>query len=826
MQQLFLFIYQHEYYCRSFNNHLNLKAEGMLNSPKAFWLLTVILPVLKSLENEHVDMNIKKKLIAIALSLAIIPLVIAIALLENTASNVATLALEEAAKRQLISVRDTKKSQIEDYFRAIRSQVITFSNDRMIINAMRGFRAAYNKVSEDANIDFMRKELGKYYNNEFGKEYEKLNNGRNVNTSELLSRLDAESIALQYHYIQNNPNALGSKHKQNAGQDNSQYDKIHKQFHPHIRQFLEEFEYYDIFLVDSLSGDVIYSVFKELDFTTSLINGPYANTGIGEVFRAVNDLSVNDVSLIDFKPYTPSYEGAASFIASPIFNGDERIGVLIFQMPIGRINQIMTSDGKWTEVGLGSSGETYLVGPDFKARSVSRFLLEDKAGYIQLMKELGLNEQTLAEMNVKQTNIGLQKIETQGTKAALSGKTDYEIFPDYRDINVLSAYTPLKIPGLNWVLMSEIDEGEAFKPILTLNNQILSSAAILFIVIATISTLIGLYIANNIARPITKFSHIMREIETNNDLSLRSPFKSSDEVGLMTNSFNKMLEKFESLIKQINSSSTQLATAAEEVSSVAEDSSKNILQQRSDTDMVATAMHEMTSTVQEVAKSAESAASAANVAESEAHKGKSIVHTTAQTIGTLANEVENVGNLIKQLESDSDNIGSVLDVIKGIAEQTNLLALNAAIEAARAGEQGRGFAVVADEVRTLASRTQESTKEIEEMISKLQAGTKNAVNAMEKGQEQAQVGVAQATEAATSLDAITLAVNTINEMNTQIASAAEEQNAVANEMDHNIVNISQSADQTATGAEQTTVASNELAKLASNLHLLVSQFKI
>ena len=771
-------------------------------------------------------MNIKKKLIIIASSLAIVPLVIAIAVLENVASSDAAAALEDAAKHQLISIRDTKKTQIEDYFKTIRGQILTLSSSRMIVNAAREFKTSYNSVAEGADINDMRNELAKYYSNEFGKEYAKLNNGKNADVKSYLAKLDNESVALQYHYIQKNKNPLGNKHKLTNANDGSSYSRIHNQYHPPIRQFLEEFEYYDVFIADSESGDIIYSVYKELDFTTSLKDGAYANSGIGQAFKAANSMGRNGVSLIDFEPYTPSYEGAASFIASPIYDGNEKVAVLIFQMPIGRINQIMTSNEKWKDIGLGDSGETYLVGKDTKARSMSRFLVEDKKGFIDLMKQVGASSDLLAQMDAKETNIGLQSIETQGTKAALSGKTGYEIFNDYRDVSVLSAYTPVKIPGLNWVLMSEIDEAEAFESVTVLENHILTTSIILFVIIASIATAIGIFFANSITKPITKLSNIMNSVEENSDLTIRSPIDSKDEVGMMSTSFNKMLEKFEALVQQIGSSSSQLAAASEEVSSVAQESTNGIMQQRSETDMVATAMNEMAATVQEVASSAESAAGSAHSANNEAQSGSAIVESTAKAIAQLAIDVTEASSVIHQLESDSEDIGSILDVIKNIAEQTNLLALNAAIEAARAGEQGRGFAVVADEVRTLASRTQESTKEIEDMISKLQTGAKHAVEVMEKGRTQAETGETQAKEASESLQAITRAVSTINEMNTHIASSAEEQSSVAEEMNRNIVNISQLADQTATGSEQTTTAANELAQLASDLQQLIGQFKI
>jgi methyl-accepting chemotaxis protein len=251
-----------------------------------------------------------------------------------------------------------------------------------------------------------------------------------------------------------------------------------------------------------------------------------------------------------------------------------------------------------------------------------------------------------------------------------------------------------------------------------------------------------------------------------------------------------------------------------------------IQEQKGETNQVAAAANEMSSTVHEVARNAAEAAEATRQAEGSVARGKDVVQRAVDTITRLAEDVEQATRVIQALQRESEGIGTVLDVIRGVAEQTNLLALNAAIEAARAGETGRGFAVVADEVRTLASRTQQSTSEIQAMISRLQSGAGNAVKVMEAGCTQARSGAEQAAEAGRSFEAIAVSVGRVTDMTAQIASAAEEQSAVAEDISQNVVRISQGTDKTATGAEQTAAASQELARLAVRLQATVGQFRV
>jgi methyl-accepting chemotaxis protein len=347
------------------------------------------------------------------------------------------------------------------------------------------------------------------------------------------------------------------------------------------------------------------------------------------------------------------------------------------------------------------------------------------------------------------------------------------------------------------------------------------------------SIVIGAFISIILAYlTINEITHGVNKVETtakqlaDGQLLARVDYKNKDEIGHIATAFNQMAERFHDAINQVKDSTVQLAAAAEETSTVTTQTTAGINQQLTETSQVATAINEMNATVQEVARNAVDAASAAKEADSTFVEGREVIDNVIEGIGDLAKEVEQAAVVIQQLEQESRNIGSVLDVIKSIAEQTNLLALNAAIEAARAGEQGRGFAVVADEVRTLAGRTQDSTSEIEEMISKLQSGADNAVKVMSTGKEMTQVGVEQAASAGKAMQKINEAVARISEMNTQIASAAEEQSSVTEEINRSIISINQVSEQSAAGAQQTATASNDLARLAEQLKGLVERFRV
>ncbi|MBF8755403.1 methyl-accepting chemotaxis protein [Pseudomonas guariconensis] len=345
------------------------------------------------------------------------------------------------------------------------------------------------------------------------------------------------------------------------------------------------------------------------------------------------------------------------------------------------------------------------------------------------------------------------------------------------------------------------------------------------LVTATVLTLLCAFLlTRSIVKPIDEALKAAEQV-ADGDLTQVIRAEGSDEAARLLHAMARMQEKLRDTLQLIAGSATQLASAAEELNCVTDESARSLQQQNNEIEQAATAVTEMTSAVEEVARNAVSTSEASSEASRSAGDGRDLVLETVGAIERMSSDVQATATLVTRLASQSRDIGKVLDVIRGLADQTNLLALNAAIEAARAGEAGRGFAVVADEVRALAYRTQQSTSEIERMIASIQGGTEEAVTSMRTSTERAESTLNIARGAGLALDSIASAVSQINERNLVIASAAEEQAQVAREVDRNLVNINDLSVQSATGAHQTSVASADLSRLAVDLNGLVARFR-
>lgn len=776
-------------------------------------------------------MKINTKMIISGGFLTVIPVIISGLLLANIAIDKGRLTIEEDAKQSLTAIRDITALEITHYIENIEQQAASMSENLMVIEAMQGFAKSFTEHAntfDDVNIDAQKAHLKQYYSEHFNREFVSLNDGVSAPIDTLMSNLDNHSISLQYDFISHNKNPLGDKHLLNTPEHSSPYSENHEKYHPIFRRFIERFGFYDLFLVDHDTGKVIYSVFKELDYATSLIDGPYANSGIGQAFTmADTSTDKNFYGLTDFAPYLPSYNAPASFIATPIYAQDKKIGVLILQMPISKINAIMTHEEKWKETGLGTSGESYLVGPDFTMRSDGRLILEDKPAYLSLMDELALDKSTIAIMDAKNTTIGLQTVDTKGTKAALNGEQGFDIFPDYRGVNVLSAYKPLNIAGLNWALMSEITEEEAFTPVTVLRESITHTVIVIFLFALAIGPFLGWLLASTVVKPIKKLTETIHNMANGEgDLTLRVNADGNSELDELGRWLNTFVDHLDETFSTLIASAMRLVPMSEDlsegntvVSRITNEQNEQIKTVESRLDLAKESTLRVHKATSEIETNSQNGVKVV-------HEGLAMFTKTQQQMNELETIISSTTTSIDQLKNDNDKIVGVISVINSIADQTNLLALNAAIEAARAGEAGRGFAVVADEVRALASRTSEATLEVSGMIDTIKDGTNIVVEAMHRGQKSTVECSTQVSEAKDILSSIDAAIENISSAATMIGGAVKDQSDNFDQVSNDFQQLDEQFTHSKDASAITVQVGADMSAMSMKLHEMVDHFKL
>ena len=504
-------------------------------------------------------LSIRFKITALALGIGIVPIVIVGLIGYQNARN----AIEQEAFDKLISIRELKKQQVEDYFIGLRQHTRHMASMLVVQRSMQEFKNAFKMMKKkEVPLSLMkeyRAKLQTYYKDTFDKEYTRKHSGHSINEQfsalEIFEKLSNTTIALQYFYIQSNPYPPENKHLFNYHDAPFIYNQIHKKYHRTLSRAFSIIDHYDIFLIDHKTGNIIYTTFKEIDFATSLMFGPYTNSHLGKLFKEINKSSNPEiVRMIDFQSFSPSLERAASFIGTPIFSDGKKVGVLIIQISIKKLNDILTSHQRWKETGLGKTGEVLLVGDDLTLRNDSRFLIEDRDNYLDNLIKAGIEKEITDHVREENSSILLQKIDTKGTQAAFAGRTGTEIFLDYRKIPVLSAYSPLNIPDVNWVIMSEIDRNEAFSLAINFRQFVFWVIIISLILIAIIA---GLW-SRILTRPI---GHIMKATMAlgTGQYNIKVPITSKDEFGVLANHFNLMAQQITDQQNLLEQEKTALA---------------------------------------------------------------------------------------------------------------------------------------------------------------------------------------------------------------------------------------------------------------------------
>jgi len=775
-------------------------------------------------------MNIKTRLMIGTLLLASIPVAVTGFTSGWIASQTGRDLLQQAAHKQLLSTLENKREQVQSYFELIHQQVSNFGSNSGTIDAFKLLQHAYPDHATQAGIGDLvgkRKDLIDYYQTHLIEPYTRAEPGQSFTAESLVAQLDDNALVLQHNYIVSNPYDEGEKLKLDASNDASLYSSTHKQAHRLFRDFATQFGFEDIFLIDAVSGHVIYSVNKNLELGTSLKNGSFKDSGLAQVYRkAMEDKKKTAVSFVDFESYAPAKGQPGAFLAYKISGFRNPIGVVVLQLSIDKLNAIMTNKHRWREIGLGRSGETYLVSSDGSLRSDSRFLIEDKEAYLASLTATGLSARLVDKIKSRDTAIGLQRINTATVEKALKGSSGISTITGYRGLEVMSAYATLQVEGADWAIISEVDTAEALGASDQLLASLIKSSGLASLLVLVIALSLGFTGAKILGRRFTTVANRMREIaDGDGSLDERLSEKGTDELADISRNFNRFVSQIQKIIESVASSSNLLSDRAREMNQSAEQSQTRGLQQNEQVGAMSLSVNSIHESIEQTVRHTQSAAETAQLARTEAQQGLVVVRNAVAAFAEVSADIDHSAAVINRVGEETNNIEAVLKVIDHISNQTNLLALNAAIEAARAGERGRGFAVVADEVRNLSRQIQDETSGIHEKIDALQQNTREAIDTMKSSQKKAQEIGKLAEKAGQVLESITEANSSITTMSSKIADAAEQQDNSVAELKKNMQITNQLASDAAAASTITTSQAQELTQLSKTLNDLVTRFE-
>lgn len=678
-------------------------------------------------------------------------------------------SLENEAFAKLTAVRNIKKKSIEEYFKKVENQVLTYSSNVMIKDAVRKMSSTLKSYAGEVNlsedeIQKKRSKLSKFYSKEFADKFQAENN-KGVDTSALLNSLTPTQALLQSNYIADNKHPLGAKELLDGANEATSYTKYHEKYHPSIRNYLKTFNYEDILLVNGKTGNIVYSVSKNLDFGTSLKKGAFKDTVLGDVFRKAMAIEKpGKAAFVDFKQYLPHYNAPSSFIGAPIFKRGRKLGVLIFQLPVSEINNVMSERS-----GMGKTGETYIFGPDHLMRSDS------------LLSKKDYNITSIFK------NPSEFRLSGKSIKSALEGSKGNNISTNYLGNEVISSFVPVNILGFKWGLVAEMSTEEAFS-----SSNSLRTIIFLIIVISSIAIVFfALFLGRSL----------------------------SSEV---QNIAQRLLDG----AKEVSDSSFQILDTSTELN-------ESAVNQASSLQDTTSAIDEISAMVQKNADAASTSAQVSTESSNAANRGKEKVLEMISSIEEISSSNDEIMEEMKNNNDEFSKIVNVISeieektkVINDIVFQTKLLSFNASVEAARAGENGKGFAVVAEEIGNLATMSGTAAFEISGMLEKSTTLVSNITSNMQlkveslvkSGKEKVDTGTMTAHECEKSLDEILQNVTSVNKMVGEISVASTEQSTGVQEVTKSMQELDEITKKNSEVAKYSNTMADNLKKQSENVN--------
>ena len=660
--------------------------------------------------------------------------------------------LTEAHNAQIDVINTLEETSIHNYYKGIKETLLKLSEEDQVVEASKELTVGFNNFKadlalKDDDVIFLKDDLLLYYKNNFEEKFKKDNFGQTYDFENYISQLSPTSVVLQQAYLGTDTDTID---------DGTYYSKEHAKLSPELKDLAKHYGYYDLFIVDIDQGNVVYSAAKEIDFATSLLTGPLKDSNLAQAFVQAKAMEARDqVVMVDYKGYAPSYNAAASFMATPIWQGDKKIGVLIIQMPVERLNNLLGE----TE-GRGKTGESYLVGQDHRMRTNSR-LAPDVFNSISSFR---LGDKAIVKSEV--------------VDKALKGESGVVASKNYLGQDVLSSYTPIDVLGLKWAFVTDLALDEAMES----NNQLYKMVTLGIVIALGGIIFMALWFSGWLGK---KIIDIAGKLGQRVSSLAQSAVDISNASSKLTDAVNENAAAIQETVSSVDEISAMVQRNADSAAGSTEVSMKSNVTAQNGKQTV----EQMIQAIKEIATS------------------------NQEVMSQMEKSNKELGSIVAVIKE----IGDKTKVINDIVFQTKLLSFNASVEAARAGEQGKGFAVVAEEVGNLANSSGKAAKEITDMLDRSISQVTQIVDKsksvmqelVKKGRAKVEHGTQTANDCGVALDEILLNISTVNEMVTEIANASSEQATGISEVTKAMAMLDQATQQNANIAQDT----NKMASL-------------
>ncbi len=732
-----------------------------------------------------------------------------------------TEAVEHSVEQQFQAIAAGRSGSITTHLDSHRDLLLSTANTRMTQEAIyalvRPF-ASYRYEVAAPPAEALQESMRNWYAEHYQPLYAARTRGGIAPTADWVARTSYEGLLLQYFYMLGNPNPVEAMALMDDRGDATIYGQQHRRYQASFREIGERYGYHDLILVDASTLNVIYSVSKGPVFGSSLRDGPFAETALGELARSLAaDPRPGRFAASAFSRFPGYFDAHVAFFGVPVYHPDyspdKPLGFLVAQLPAEGFTRIMTANRSWADIGLGHTGDAYLLDAEGRFITEPRPLLTDAPAALRRLASSNQLDNATEIAHHQELN-GRFRFKSPAVEAAISGRSGLGPQTNPFGDTVLMSWEPLQIGEQNYALITEQSFGETHGAVTSLRQEVLIVTAMVVCALGTLAALASWLLTRVITGPLNALTRTIVAIARERDLTARLPERRTDEIGQMSRALNQLFGTFAELVAGIRTSAEATVVASDQSSAISRECREATQRQKTGLAALDQQSVSLQAALEAVSHLVGEAATQAVQAERDAECGRKSVDEVSVQIRQLSEEVSGSCESMRELSQAAGDIMSVIDTIENIAEQTNLLALNAAIEAARAGDHGRGFAVVADEVRRLSRNTQEATGQIQSMLDRLRRTVSEASSGLQREEQSAARCLSGAAQAEQLLSTIREQVSGITQATRHIDQALQAENRRARDMGDALAEIHHDAERTAAAMGELTSTAQTQVQIA------------